>query len=121
MRLLRKSCGEFDMKEYNVKITPYAYDQICEIRDYITLQLLNPQAARNTILAIQDKIAHLSVMPTSIKPVTEEPWHSRNVRKITVKNFYIYFWINEKVSEVHVIAVAYAKRNQTDVLNRIKE
>ena len=34
------------MKNYEVKITPYALEQMAEIRDYIVYQLQNPDAAR---------------------------------------------------------------------------
>ncbi len=34
------------MEEYRVKITPYANSQMREIREYIAVQLMNPDAAK---------------------------------------------------------------------------
>lgn len=35
-------------------------------------------------------------MPQRIKNIDEEPWGSYGFRKIRVKNYYVYFWINEE-------------------------
>lgn len=51
------------MKEYNVKVTPYAKEQMMEIRDYIAYQILNPDAARNQIIKIRAEIRKLSQFP----------------------------------------------------------
>lgn len=48
----------------------------------------------------------------------EEPWHSYNVHKMTVKNFLVYFWIDEDARKVQVIAVIYNKRDQIDQLTK---
>ncbi|MCD8363759.1 MAG: type II toxin-antitoxin system RelE/ParE family toxin [Lachnospiraceae bacterium] len=109
------------MKQYKIKITPYANEQLKEIRDYIAKQLLNPGAARNTILAIRKEVGSLNKRPDRLRPVDEEPWGSRGVRKIVVKNYCAYYWIDEAFLTVHVIAVVYAKRDQANVLKQIRE
>lgn len=108
------------MKRYKVKVTPQAQYQMMEIRDYIAYQLVNPDAAKNTIRAIRDAVQKLDSMPDRVKPIEEEPWGSQGVRKILVNNYYAYFWIDMKAFIVHVIAVAYAGRDQKNVLNEIK-
>ena len=107
------------MKKYEVKITKYALDQMAEIRDYIVYEPLNPDAARDSIEAMQTEIVQLSQMPERFRPVDEEPWGKRGVRKIMVKNFYAYYWIDEEPAVVHIIAVAYAMRNQKMVLKEM--
>ena len=52
------------MKNYEVKITPYALEQMAEIRDYIVYQFQNPDAARNLIEAIQTEVLKLNQMPS---------------------------------------------------------
>ncbi len=105
------------MVEFHVKITPHARDQMFEIRDYITYQLMNPDAAINLFLEMQSQIQKLQYMPEMIKTIDEQPWGNHGVRKIIVKNFYVYFWIDHHNSTVHVIAITYAKRNQKHVLS----
>ncbi len=109
------------MKEYEIKITPYAYNQMAEIRDYIALELMNPNAALNFIEDIRSATMGLKQMPLRIKTIDEEPWKTRGIRKISVKNFFVYFWVDEVKCIVHIIAVAYAKREQTNVLDNIEE
>ncbi len=108
------------MKRYKIKITPYAREQMKEIRDYIANQLLNPDAARNTIIAIRKEVNSLSTMPERLRTVDEEPWRSLGIRKISVKNYYVYYWIEEEAQIVHVTAVAYAMRDQTKVLKQVR-
>ena len=58
-------------------------------------------------------------MALSIAPVVEEPWHSRGVRKIVAKNFYIYYRLDESLGRVYVMNVIYAKRDQLKALKNM--
>ncbi len=51
-------------------------------------------------------------MPKRHSLVDEEPWRTEGVRKIVVKNFLIYFWVDNENMRVQVTAVIYAKRDQ---------
>ncbi len=42
----------------------------------------------------------------------EEPWCSEGVRRMRVKNYYVYFWIDEENSKVQVTSIIYAARDQ---------
>lgn len=100
------------MTFYEVKVTKQAYRQMREIVLYITNELLSPEAAANLLDKMQEAINALSEMPKRHSLVDEEPWRSEGVRKIIVKNFLIYFWIDDENMRVQVTAVIYAKRNQ---------
>jgi toxin ParE1/3/4 len=52
--------------------------------------------------------------------VDQEPWHSRGVRKIIVKNFYVYYRIDEPAGAVFVLNVIYARRDQLKALSHMK-
>ena len=41
----------------------------------------------------------------------EEPWHNYGIRKMPVKNFLVYFWLDEDHLIVQVTAVVYGKRD----------
>ncbi|MCD7793022.1 MAG: type II toxin-antitoxin system RelE/ParE family toxin [Oscillospiraceae bacterium] len=107
------------MKTYEVRLTPYALTQMAEIRDYIIYHLQNSEAARNLIGEIREELMKLNQMPKRFKLVDEEPWGKRGIRKLAVKNFYAYYWVEENAAMVHVIAVTYAMRNQVNVLREI--
>ena len=42
----------------------------------------------------------------------EEPWHSVGIRRMLVKNYNIYFWIDDEKSIVQITDVLYGRRNQ---------
>ena len=51
-------------------------------------------------------------MPERIKTVDEQPWNDAGVRKIRVRNYYIYFIISESDHTVKIMAVIYVGRDQ---------
>lgn len=55
-------------------------------------------------------------MPKRVALISEEPWHSHGIHKMPVKNFNIYFTVNDKLKEVIIIAVIYGKRDQLEQL-----
>ena len=59
-------------------------------------------------------------MPARNKCVDQEPWCSRGVRKIIVKNFYVYYRIDEQAETVYVLNVIYARRDQLKALSHMK-
>ena len=90
-----------------------------EIKNYIAETLLVPDAALNYLRVIRKEMEKLSYMADSIAPEEREPWHSRVVRKISAKNFYIYDRPDEVSGRVYVLNVIYAKRDQLKALNRM--
>jgi len=105
--------------EYHVKITTQAKEQLQEIRDYIAHELLAPEAAKNMLMLLGAEMASLATMPKRVKLVDEEPWRSEGVRVKAVKNYLVYFWINEPEMTVQVFAVIYAKRDQIKILSQL--
>jgi toxin ParE1/3/4 len=99
-------------KRYEVKITQYAEQSMREIAFYIAVDLMSPEAAVNLMKTFQTEINKLDFMPERIHLTPEEPWHSLGIRRMVVKNYYVYFWIDEENSKVQVTDVTYVKRNQ---------
>ena len=77
------------MDSYDIIVTPDAEADLFEIRDYIARTLLVPDVALNYIRTLQEEMQKLTYMASSIAPVEPEPWRSKGVRKIIVKNFYV--------------------------------
>ena len=105
--------------EYEVRITLQAQAHLREIRDYIAQKLLAPEAAKNTVQRLGTVMASLSQMPNRVPLIEEEPWRSEGVRVRAVRNFLIYFWVSEAEKTVQIIAVIYARRDQTSVLSQL--
>ncbi len=97
---------------YTPIILPEAQEDIRGIVLYIVQELFSPQAALNLQDAFQEEIQKLSYIPKRIKPIDEEPWGSQGVRKIRVKNYYIYFIVDDNEMAVKITAVIYVGRDQ---------
>ena len=107
------------MDSYKIIITPDAEEDLVEQRNYIADVLLARDTARNYIRTIRKEIGSLSELPARYKPVDDEPWHSRGVRRIIVNNFFVYYRIDEGHKRVYILNVIYARRDQLRVLEQM--
>ena len=107
------------MDSYKIIITPDAEEDLVELRNYIADVLLARDTARNYIRTIRKEIGSLSELPARYKPVDDEPWHSRGVRRIIVNNFFVYYRIDEGHKRVYILNVIYARRDQLRVLEQM--
>lgn len=108
------------MNSYEIIMTPDATTDLVELRDDIADVLLVPDTALSYIRVIREEINKLSEMPGRIKPVDDEPWHSRGIREIMAKNFYVYYRIDEETKRVYIMNVIYNKRDQLRQLANMK-
>ena len=108
------------MPDYRIIITPDAIEDLTGLRNYIADVLLAPDTALNYVRTIRREIGSLARMPARHRCVDQEPWHSRGVRKIIVKNFYVYYRIDEATETVYVLNVIYARRDQLKALSHTK-
>ena len=108
------------MDSYEVIMTSDAVSDLMEIRDYIADVLLVPETALSYIRLVRQEIAKLEYMAAGIAPVPDEPWHSRGLRKIMAKNFYVYYRIDEDSKRVYVMNIIYTKRDQLKQINKMK-
>lgn len=108
------------MDSYEIILTDDATADLIELRDYIAEVLLAPETALSYIRAIRAEISTLSEMPAHIRTVDDEPWHSRGIRRIIAKNFYVYYRIDESSKRIYILNIIYNKRDQLRQLGRLK-
>ena len=101
---------------YKVKLTTQAIGQIEETVRYISKILLDPETARKSADAMQCEIEKLDFMPSKYPLTEEEPWHTKGIRKMPVKNFIVYYLVSEEEKTVWVTAVIYGRRDQIATL-----
>ena len=106
-------------KTYNVKITSQAEEQIQEIIHYLTNDLKAPDAALHLLGTLEDSFTSLTHVPQRIALVDEEPWHTNGIHRLPVKNFLVYFWIDEDKMTVQIAAIIYEKRDQLHQLSQM--
>lgn len=104
---------------YEVKLTPQAFGQIEETVQYISKILLEPEIARKWADTLQCEIKNLDSMPSRYPLTEEEPWHTRGIRKMPVKNFLVYYLVDDEKKAVWVTAVIYGRRDQISALRDI--
>lgn len=105
---------------YTVKITSQAEEQIQETIYYITHELKAPNAALHLLDTLENSIASLSDYPQRVTLIDEEPWHTKGIRRLPVKNFLIYFWIDDANMKVQITALIYGKRDQLRQLSQME-
>lgn len=106
-------------KIYTVKITSQAEEQMQEIIHYIAYELKAPDAALHLMDALEDSFVSLSHLPQRVALVDEELWRNKGIHRLPVKNFLVYFWIDEEHLKVQIIAVIYDKRDQLYHLSKM--
>jgi toxin ParE1/3/4 len=99
-------------KTYTVKLTSQAKEQIQEIVHYITHELKAPDSALHMLDVLEDSFTSLAHFPQRIALTNEEPWRTNGIRRLPLKNFLVYFWIDENKMAVQITAVIYSKRDQ---------
>lgn len=107
------------MNEYEVRVTRQALEQIKEIVHYISNDLMAADASHNLLDKMKAEIIKLSSFPKKHDLIDEEPWRTEGVRKIVVKNFLIYYWVDDENNRVQVTAVIYSRRDQTKQLSNM--
>lgn len=107
--------------EYQVSLTPQAAAQIQRIGQYIATSLGQPDTADRWMDHLQKEIAGLAFMPLRFPLTEEEPWRSRGIRRMTVKNFLVYYLTDEGSQRVSVTAVIYGRRDQLRALCELPE
>ena len=105
---------------YTVKITSQAQEQLREIVSYIRYTLQSPETAARMLDTLEEEISSLEHFPNRVPLTEEEPWHSQGVHKLPVKNYLVYFWVDEVVKIVQVIGIIYGRRNQRHQLSNLE-
>ncbi|MCD7717507.1 MAG: type II toxin-antitoxin system RelE/ParE family toxin [Lachnospiraceae bacterium] len=104
------------MKQYDVRITEDAISDMEQIYDYIAHTLLSPENALGQYNRIADAILTLAVLPERIKIMESEPEHSREIRRMSVDNYSVFFVI--RGDTVIVINVLYSASNIQERLRK---
>ena len=103
-------------KKYDYVFTEIAEDDIDQALSYITEELLNTQAAEEFADELETKLDEICKNPKNGRIVENEFLKRDDVRRFLVKNYTVYYIINEEDSKVIVLRVVYGKRDQDKIL-----
>lgn len=108
-------------EKYTVKITLQAQEQLREIISYIRFTLQAPGTARKLLDTLEEEIASLDQFPNRVPLTEEEPWHSQGIHKLSVKNYLVYFWVNEDTKTVQAIGIIYGRKDHRHALSNLTD
>ena len=106
--------------EFAVSIGEQAEAQLTELFHYIRDSLQAPRAAGDMLDLLDKEIQSLSRYPNRYALIEEEPWHSAGVHRITVKNYLVYYLVDDAARFVNVTAIIYGGRDQKKQLAKME-
>lgn len=107
------------MKVYQVLLVPAAEKDLEALKNYIVDVLKTPQTALAYIRSLREMMISLSEMPARYKVFDDESWHSYGIRRVLVKNTFIYYRIDDNEKNVFILGVIYSKRDQLRQLKKM--
>ncbi|WP_373483814.1 type II toxin-antitoxin system RelE/ParE family toxin [Acetobacterium sp.] len=97
-----------------LQISPEARDDLSQIKDYISEELCNPQAAMELIGKITAKMRILIDHPQIGPTLTARIGMQTNYRYLTCENYLIFYWYENDL--VFVSRILYGRRDYMRVL-----
>lgn len=97
-----------------ISYLPLALADLEEIFQYITNELKNSQAAKNLRDEINTAVQNLLQFPYAHALYQTQKQLKKEYRKITVKNFYVFYVVEKDTIEIH--RVIYSKRDIESML-----
>ena len=95
-----------------------AQQDLKNIYEYIAYSLLVPDTARSMYQQIIQSARSLEYMPERNPLYQEEPWHSQGVRFIPVKNYLLFYTVN---NETHTVSIARILYGGMDINRQLEE
>jgi plasmid stabilization system protein ParE len=96
---------------YHVEILPHAELDLAASLRYITVILCNPQAAKGLRDEYKRKKKLLSEMPYAFPLVRNEQLAQRGIRSVLVKNYLMFYTIDETKKKVSILRFLYGRRD----------
>jgi len=103
------------MKKYTVHMTPAASNALAQIFEYIAYELLAPDDAATQFSHLENSIQSLASMPKRCKIFSKTLYPDKELRRLLVDNYSIFYYLNE--NEVIVADILYSR---SDILKRLK-
>jgi len=101
---------------YKVVVTNRAKNDMLEIGKYIAVELLAPDAAVNHIDAFETQMADLIYMPKRFALVSDERLAQLGIRSVDVKNYTLFYHVDDGAETVTVISVMYSRRDWANLM-----
>ncbi len=104
------------MAKYRVDVSEPAENDIKDIVRYIASQLSAPISALHMIELLEEAMVDLSNMPQRCPLISDERLSQMGYRKLLVKNYVVFFSIDENNKVVNVERILYGRRDWLRIL-----
>ncbi|CFY11037.1 Toxin-antitoxin system, RelE/ParE toxin family [Syntrophomonas zehnderi OL-4] len=104
------------MAKYRVDISEPAENDLMDIVRYIASQLSAPVSALHMMELLDETMTGLSDMPQRCPFIADERLSQMGYRKLIVKNYVVFFSIDEKNKVVDVERILYGRRDWLRIL-----
>ena len=104
------------MDSYKVDITEPAENDLRDIVRYISFQLNEPSTALNMLRTIQNAISKLEATALAHPLVRDERLARIGYRLLVIKNYIVFYVVDEKKMSVVVDRILYGRRDWQNIL-----
>lgn len=104
------------MTIYRIDLSEPAEKDMRNIIRYISFQLDAPQTAHKMMSILTAAINRLAEMPQKYPLVDDKRLSSMGYRKLIVKNYIIFFIIDENLKVVNLVRILYGRRDWLHIL-----
>ncbi|HNX29623.1 MAG TPA: type II toxin-antitoxin system RelE/ParE family toxin [Syntrophomonadaceae bacterium] len=104
------------MAKYRVDVSEPAENDLKDIVRYITSQLSAPISALSMIELFEDAMAGLADMPQRYPFVADERLAQMGYRKLSLKNYVVFYSIDEGNKVVDIERILYGRRDWLRIL-----
>jgi plasmid stabilization system protein ParE len=102
--------------DYRLVISRQAHLDVDNITAYIAVKLRNPQAAARFLDDVEK--CYLSVVknPHLYILCPEEPLRNKGYRRVLIKNYIVFYHIDEPENKIFIVRVIYGSRDYSKLL-----
>lgn len=104
------------MNKYKIQFSKDAREDLIDIYSYIKYNLQESTIAKNLVKKIREDIYKLENNPTIYAIIKDEIIKKREIRKIKVNNYIVFYKVEKNNNIVEIVRIMYARRNWTKIL-----
>ena len=104
------------MNKYKIQFSKDAREDLMDNYAYIKYNLQESVIARKMITKIKEEINKLKDDPTIYAIIKDEIIKKREIRKIKVNNYIVFYRVEENNKIVEIVRIMYGRRNWTKIL-----
>ena len=103
-------------RNYRIKFTPIASEDVEDIYRYISKELYAELAAVNLLEKIEQGVMRLKDYPLSCTYVEDEFLKQKGYRKLIINNYIVFYIVDEENEQVNIMRVLYGRQKYQSLL-----